>query len=155
MKLKYKVFDKELERPKYATKGSVGLDLVSRCDISIPIAKMVLVPLNIAVKTPEGYATKLYPRSSLFKKKGVILANSVGIIDQDYSGNNDEIMAALYNMSSKEVKIFKGERICQLVFTRVDQLELEEVNEMEDSNRGGFGSTDEEYKMNEEENNKE
>ncbi len=140
MKIKY--IDKNLPKVNYETTGSVGIDVYSREDITISPNKFAFVPLNVVVETPKGYMTALLPRSSLFKKKGLILANSVGVIDVDYSGDNDEIMACLYNMADHDVQIVKSERICQLILVQVGKVELEEVDSMNNENRGGFGSTD-------------
>lgn len=126
---------------KYQTEGSVGIDLASREDIVIPAGTVKLVPLGVIVETPEDCMTALLPRSSLFKKKSLVLANSVGVIDRDYNGPQDEIMAQLYNMSDSEVIISKNERICQIILVNVSTPEIVLVDEVSGSSRGGFGST--------------
>lgn len=158
-KLIVKRLDKELPMPKYATEGSVGLDLVARETVvfeTLFVAK--LVPLNIIVKTPDKYATLLLPRSSLFKKKGLILVNSVGVIDRDYCGNEDEIKAFMMYCPSTNIHgkrddnnerallpcgvIERGEVVCQLLFTRIDNdFDIVEVDDMGTKSRGGYGST--------------
>ena len=139
-----KRIDKELPLPQYKTGGSVGMDLVARKDVTFKGLTMELVPLNIVIKTPEKYATLLLPRSSLFRKKGLIMANSVGVIDQDYCGDEDEVKACLLfmaNINKPAQTIKRGEIVCQLLLTRVDNdFEVVESDSMGDS-RGGFGST--------------
>ena len=140
--------NKDLPLPKYYTKGSVGLDLFVSGNHTIKPKEMKLIPLGINVKPHtkvfhiEQPFTMLVPRSSLFKKKGLILANSVGIIDSDYSGNDDEIMACLYNITDDNVELKEGERICQLVQLIALKTDIEEVDDMETESRGGYGSTD-------------
>ena len=141
--MKIKIIDKTLNhKPVFKTSGSVGLDLCSRKNYIIEPKQMMLISLNAVVECPLGTFAGLLPRSSLFKKKGVILVNSLGVIDQDYKGENDEIKAQLFNMSDKPVEILKGEDIMQLVFFRVAKPNIEIVEKMNENSRGGFGSTD-------------
>jgi dUTP pyrophosphatase len=80
-------------------------------------------------------------RSSAPKKKGLLVPHGIGIIDQDYHGEKDEIILQVYNFTDREASVSRGERIGQAAFMRVDQGEWDEVNEMEKNSRGGFGST--------------
>ena len=82
----------------------------------------------------------LAPRSST-PKRGIFFANSVGIIDRDYCGNNDEYKAFVYNYTNERVTIERGERIAQCIVLRVDTVELEEVDDLGAPDRGGFGTT--------------
>lgn len=140
--MRIKKIDKELDDIGYQTEKSAGIDLYSRIDTIIPANSAKLIPLNVVVETEEGCMTALLPRSSLFKKKGLILANSVGVIDRDYCGDNDEIMAMLLNMSIEPVSISKNERICQMIVIQIKTPEIEFVDSMDNEDRGGFGSTD-------------
>jgi len=141
MKVRIKKIEKDLPLPKYMTKGSVGFDLYSREDVTINPRELKLVPLNVVVGTPLGYMFLLVPRSSLFKKKGLIQVNSVGIFDQDFCGDEDEGMLQVYNITDKPSEIKRGERIAQGVFCKVDIAEWEEVDHMGGESRGGIGST--------------
>ncbi len=141
MKLNIKLIDKTLEFPEYKTSGAVGFDLVARVDTEIKAGEMGLVPLNVVVKTPKGYGFFLYSRSSTPMKKGLIVANSVGIIDQDYSGEEDEVKLCVLNITKKTVKVERGERIAQAVIVKIEKPELTKVNKMSSKSRGGFGST--------------
>jgi len=140
---KVKIFrkDKELPLPKYHTDGSVGFDLFCREDSIINPKEIKLVPLNNIIETPEGYALCLFLRSSTPKKKGLMLANSVGIIDQDYRGPEDELGALFYNFTDSPIEIKKGDRLMQGIFIKVMTPEFEEIKDVEKKSRGGFGST--------------
>jgi len=140
MKVEIKRIEKDLPLPKYMTKGSVGFDLSSREECVVNPGELRLVPLNVVVKTPPGYMFLLAPRSSLFKKKGLIKVNSIGVIDQDYAGDEDEVMLQVYNIGNESAKIERGERIGQGIFVRIDQAEWVEKDTMGES-RGGIGST--------------
>lgn len=140
MKVKIKRVDKTLPLPEYKTKGSVGFDLYCREDWTIPPKSLELMPANIIVETPKDHMFIVVPRSSTFKRKGLIQPNSIGVIDQDYSGEKDEVRLLFYNMTDEPVEIKKGERVAQGIFVRVTCAEWEEQEKMGES-RGGFGST--------------
>ena len=140
MKLKVKQFDKNLPLPAYQTQGSVALDLCSRLDMTLPPQQVTKVPLNIAIELPPGHWAMIAARSSLHKK-GLMLANGVGVGDADFSGDNDEYLAALYNFSTQEVSLAKGDRIVQLLVLPYTRVEVEAVDHLGNDDRGGFGST--------------
>ena len=141
LKVKIKRIDQNLPLPIYATKGSVGFDLYARFGITIKPREIKVIPCNVIVEIPKDYALKLYLRSSTPNKYGLILANSVGIIDQDYCGPEDELGLSVYNFKDKLVTIWKGDRIGQGIFTKIAKVEWAEVECIADKNRGGFGST--------------
>lgn len=143
MKVKIKRIDKDLPLPIYETSGSVGFDLLCRKEITIAPGKLALIPSNVIIQTPPGYMLMVTLRSSTPKRKGLFKPHGVGIIDQDYCGNNDEIMIQVYNFTKEYVTIKRGEKIGQGIFVRIDRFEWEEVNELNDKDRGGFGSTSE------------
>lgn len=141
MKVKIKRVDKSLELPEYKTKGAVGFDLTARIDVLVKPFEVTLIPLNIIAKVPKGYGLFLFSRSSVPSKKGLIVANSVGVIDQDYNGEEDELKLAVINFTKKNVQVKKGERICQGIFIKVGIAKFTEVKKMAKKSRGGFGST--------------
>jgi dUTP pyrophosphatase len=141
MKIQIKRIDKTLPLPEYHTKGAVAFDLYSRLDGEILAGETKLFPANFIIKTPENYMLMISARSSLAKKKGLKMANGVGIIDQDYHGEDDEIHLLIHNYSSEKVQIIKGERIAQGMFVRVDKAVWEEVDSVDGDSRGGFGTT--------------
>ncbi|HOX60484.1 MAG TPA: dUTP diphosphatase [Candidatus Magasanikbacteria bacterium] len=139
MNVKIKRVDKSLPVPIYQTRGAVAFDLYSRIDLEIPPHKIERIPTNFVIEIPHGYMLEIKDRSSTMRRKG--LFTSTGFIDQDFCGNNDEILLQVYNLTSETVKIEKGERLGQGAFVRVDQTEWTEVEEMTNADRGGFGTT--------------
>lgn len=142
MKVKIKRIDKSLPLPIYETQGSVGFDILCREDTTVEPRSLKLIPGNSIIETPEGYMLMLALRSSTPKKKGLLKPHGIGVIDTDYSGNDDELMIQAYNFTDNQVTIKKGEKIAQGIFVRVDRFEWEEVDDMDKVSRGGFGSTD-------------
>lgn len=141
MKVNIKRIDKNLPLPVYETAGSVGFDLLAREETVIESKGIKLIPGNIIVETPKGYALILASRSSTPRKYGLTKPHGIGVIDQDYCGPEDEVKIQMYNFTDKSVTIKKGTKIAQGLFVRVDQLEFNEVDEIEKESRGGFGST--------------
>ena len=139
-KVPIKRFDKNIPLPEYKTKGAAGFDLSARISCAIPPRTIAYVPLNVAIEPPEGYFVLLAARSSLHKR-GLMSANGIGIIDRDYSGNADEYTAVLYNYTDEEVTVAVGDRIMQGVFVPHVQANFQEVEDMGNLNRGGFGTT--------------
>jgi dUTP pyrophosphatase len=133
----------EVKTPEYATAGSAGMDL-SAClaeDIIIKAGEIAMVRTGIAIQIPGiGIGGFVFPRSGLSSKHGISLANCVGVIDSDYTG---EIICPVINHSSSDYTIKSGDRIAQIVFMPVLTAKLEEADKLEATERGtgGFGST--------------
>ncbi|MEK9788877.1 MAG: dUTP diphosphatase [Candidatus Woesearchaeota archaeon] len=142
MEVFVKRIDKNLELPRYESEGAVGFDLICRENSKINPNSIALLPSNLVVKVPENYMLMLAPRSSLFKKKGLIMPNSVGIIDQDYCGDNDELLLQVYNLTNEAVEIQRGEKLGQGIFVQIKKVKFNETETKFGENRGGFGSTD-------------
>ena len=137
--------DKEINLPERKTKYSAAYDFEAAEDCVIPAFKAgmspTLVKTGIKAYMQEDEVLLLYNRSSNPKKKGLILANSVGVIDRDYYGNPDNdgaIMAAFYNCREEDVEVKKGECICQGMFQKYLTADGDEAN---GERLGGFGST--------------
>lgn len=142
--MKLKRIDKSLPLPKYATKGSVGLDIFVREEVIVLPNGHALIPLNLIIEAPEQTFIGILPRSSTFKRTGLLLANSLGVVDGDFCGPEDEIMALVYNTTNQKVYIHKGDRLFQLVVFNCETPEIEEVEyDLQDYSRCGFGSTGE------------
>jgi len=141
MKIKIKRIDKTLPLPIYETDGSVGFDIIARETVVVSHRKIELVPGNIVVEVPRGYMLAVASRSSTPRKKGLTPPHGFGIIDHDYCGPEDEVKIQVYNFSGEDVTIERGEKIAQGVFVRVDKFDWEEVDEIREESRGGFGST--------------
>lgn len=127
--------------PQYETSGAVAFDLRAREETVIEPKSLGLVPTGLVIDIPEGYAMLLASRSSTPKKKGLLMPHGMGIIDQDYNGDEDENYLQYFNFTDEPVTIEKGERCGQAMFVRVDRAEWMQVQEMGGESRGGFGST--------------
>lgn len=141
--MKIKVINKsQFPLPSYKTAGAAGIDLYANIESSIVLKpfERVLVPTGIFLSIPEGYEGQVRARSGLAIKHGITLANGIGTIDSDYRG---EIKVILINLSNEEFKINKGERIAQLVLIKYETANFEEVNKLDETDRGsgGFGHT--------------
>jgi len=141
MKVKITRIDKSLPLPEYQTKGSVAFDLYSRIDIEIKPQEIVLIPTNFIIQTPKGYMLILASRSSSPIKLGLRVSNGIGIIDQDYCGPKDEIKLQVQNFTNQTVKINKGQRIGQASFIKTSKAKWQEIDQIQNNSRGGFGST--------------
>lgn len=140
MQLPIKRIDTTLPLPEYKTQGAVAFDLSARLETTILPGKVGFVPLNVVIAVPPGYMLLLAARSSL-QKRGVMMANGVGVIDEDYCGDTDEINAALYNFSDTAVVVPKGDRIVQGIILPIEKVEWQECVHMQAPSRGGFGTT--------------
>ena len=141
MKVLITRLDSDLPLPRFAKGGDAGADVYSRIDISIAPGERALVPTGIAIALPQGFAAFAHPRSGLAIKHGISMVNAPGTIDAGFRG---ELQIILINHDLKETfSIKRGDRIAQLVFQRVENPELVEVEELPGSGRGqeGFGST--------------
>lgn len=144
MEVDIKRIDKDLDLPVYETEGSVGFDLVVREGVTVNPGEIELIPCNVVVDTPKGYMLLLALRSSTPRKyPGLIKPHSVGIVDWDYSGDDDEIMLQVQNIGVDPIEVDRGESIGQGIFVKVAKADFNEVEEMDQESRGGFGSTDE------------
>jgi dUTP pyrophosphatase len=141
MKIRLKRIDKTLPLPVYETKGAAGFDLLARETLTIHPHEIALIPGNIIVEVPKGFVLIIASRSSTPKKKGIKFPHSIGVIDQDYCGEEDEIKIQVMNFKDYPVTIERGEKIAQGLFLRCEQFEWEEVDQMNNHTRGGFGST--------------
>ena len=141
MQIEIQRIDPSLPLPKYETGGAVGFDLITRKTTLIEPGQIGLVPGNVIVKVPKGYALIILPRSSLPRKKGLVCPHSLGMIDEDYHGPDDEIFVQVQNVTDKPVTIERGERIAQGLFVKVEKASWMEVETHQAMTRGGFGST--------------
>ncbi|MCH8741909.1 dUTP diphosphatase [Patescibacteria group bacterium] len=143
MKVKITRIDKSLPLPIYKTRGSVGFDLITRESTLIKKGEMGFIPSNVIIEVPKDYALLIVARSSTPTKKGISMPHGIGILDQDYCGSKDEVLAHFYNFSNKDVLIKKGERVAQGIFVKIDIAKWQEISKIQKQSRGGFGSTDE------------
>ncbi|GAV26350.1 deoxyuridine 5'-triphosphate nucleotidohydrolase [Carboxydothermus islandicus] len=133
--------DKGINIPRRKTKASAGYDLEAAEDVVLNPGEVKLVPTGVKAYMPEDEVLLIYIRSSLAVKKGLILANGVGVVDADYYDNPENeghIMVPLFNPGKEPVTIRKGERIAQGIFTKYLKTEDDQA---EGQRTGGFGST--------------
>ncbi len=128
--------------PEYATPGSAALDLRYCGDVSVTLAvgEIKSIPTGLAIEVPDGCAAVVCARSGLASKRGISLANGIGLIDPDYRG---ELCVVLKNHGSSLFTAHPGDRIAQLMIIPIYHAELCEVEELDETERGegGFGST--------------
>lgn len=124
--------------PAYATKQSAGMDLRANIDEAIELKPLErrLVPTGLYMALPEGYEAQVRPRSGLALKHGITVLNTPGTIDADYRG---EVGVVLVNLSNEPFSIEPGERIAQMVIAKYEQVELEEVEMLDETERGAGG----------------
>ncbi len=142
VKIKRLYEDSELLLPSYQSEGSSGLDIRAyvKAPQRIEPGGIKLIPTGLAISIPQGYEAQIRPRSGLALKHGIGLANSPGTIDSDYRG---EIGLIMVNWGSEPFFVKKGDRIAQMVISRVCQGEFIEVRDLDTTVRGngGFGHT--------------
>lgn len=141
MNIRIRRIDKSLTLPRHESAGAVGFDFVTRETVTIEPGCIALVPGNVVVEVPKGYALLIVPRSSLPRKKALVCPHSIGVIDQDYCGPEDEILVQVQSISEEPITVERGERIAQGIFVKVEQADWEEVDDHGVESRGGFGST--------------
>lgn len=128
--------------PEYATALSAGMDLRANIDepVTLKPLQRSLIPTGIYIQLPEGYEAQIRPRSGLAVKNGISIVNSPGTVDADYRG---EIRVILVNLSNEDFTINDGERICQMVIAQHARVEWQQVNDLDETQRGagGFGHT--------------
>ncbi len=132
----------DIPLPSYATTHSSGMDVRAAVekDVTLASGNFILIPTNLAVEIPEGYEIQVRPRSGLALKHGIGVLNSPGTIDADYRG---EIKILLFNFGKENIIIKRGDRIAQLVVSKVQRAELIESAKVNKTIRGsgGFGHT--------------
>lgn len=134
--------NEDLELPRKMSRQASGYDLFAAVGepVSLSPGERALIPTGIALAMPEGLEAQIRPRSGLAFKHGITCLNTPGTIDADYRG---EIKVLLINLGSEPFAIARGERIAQMVFQTVPDVELLQVEELSDTERGagGFGHT--------------
>lgn len=138
--VKIKYFSDDINKLEYIDGKSDMIDLRAAKDVTVKAGDFVMIPLGVAMELPNGFEAHIYPRSSTYKNFGLTQANSVGVIDNSYCGNNDQWMYPA--IASRDVTIHKNDRICQFRIVR-NQPEINfcEVKELKGKDRNGFGST--------------
>ena len=127
--------------PQYQTDGSAAFDLAASERVPVAPGEVRLVPTGLVIEVPEGMFLGIFARSSTPLKRGLMVANGVGVVDSDYCGPEDEIKIAVVNVTTKPVTIEMGDRIAQGILLPAPRVTWEEVDRVRASSRGGFGAT--------------
>lgn len=128
--------------PEYQSPGAAGFDLAASEAVVVPAHSVGLVPTGLVIRVPDGYFLGIFARSSTPLRRGLIVANGVGVIDADYCGATDEIKIQVLNVTDEPVTVNAEDRIAQGLFIPITRASWDETNEdLREGSRGGFGAT--------------
>ena len=138
--IRIRYFTDQIEPLRYIDGKSDWIDLHAAEEVELRAGEMKLIPLGVAMQLPEGYEAWIVPRSSTMKNFGILQANSVGIIDESYSGDGDQWFFPAYAV--RDTVIHVNDRICQFrIMKHQPELRFTAVEHLQNEDRGGFGST--------------
>jgi dUTP pyrophosphatase len=132
--------DPDVALPSYQTPEAAGFDLAAREDVRVPPGEVRLVPTGLVIEVPHGCFLGIFARSSTPLKRGLMVANGVGVVDPDYAGPDDEVKVQVVNFTREDVLVRRGERIAQGIIIPCLRVAWSE-GETRVISRGGFGST--------------
>ena len=141
MKIPIHRLDPSVPLPKYETQGAAGFDLAAREDLTVAPGEVALVPTGLVIAVPGNHFLGIFARSSTPLKRGLMVANGVGIVDADYCGPRDEIKIEVLNFTAAPVTIRRGDRLAQGVILPCAHVEWDERPAPSQPTRGGFGAT--------------
>ncbi len=142
MELSVTLVDRALPMPEYQTPGSVAFDLYARETTVVAPKSLGFIPVNLIAEIPDGCALLICSRSSLPRKKHLLIPHGIGIIDQDYRGPKDEMQAQVWNYGDEPVTVERGERVAQALIVRIEKCDIKAADAVSAAvSRGGFGST--------------
>ena len=141
MRLKIRRLDSTVALPSYGTDESAGFDLASSQDVTIQAGRIALVRTGLVIEVPSGHFLAIFARSSTPLKRGLMVANGVGVIDPDYSGPDDEVLIQVLNVTDADVHVQRGDRLAQGIVLPAPRVTWTEVETIRDVTRGGFGAT--------------
>ena len=125
----------------YGTDESAGFDLAAAHDVTVRPREIVLVRTGLVIEVPTGHFLAVFARSSTPMKRGLVVSNGVGVIDPDYSGPDDEVMIQVLNVTDTPVEVRCGDRLAQGIILPAPRVTWQEVTEIREVTRGGFGAT--------------
>jgi dUTP pyrophosphatase len=127
--------------PRYESDGAAAFDLAASEDVAIAPGEVALVPTGLVIEVPAGMFLALFARSSTPLKRGLMVANGVGVVDSDYCGPADEVKIAVLNFTKAAVHVKAGDRLAQGIILPAARVAWEETGIVRKESRGGFGST--------------
>jgi dUTP pyrophosphatase len=130
-----------VQLPRYESAGAAAFDLAASDPVTIAAGEIVLVPTGLVIEVPQGYFLGVFARSSTPLKRGLMVANGVGVVDSDYCGPTDEIKIPIVNVSRVSVDVQAGDRLAQGILLPAPRVVWEEADDLKNESRGGFGST--------------
>jgi dUTP pyrophosphatase len=134
--------DPSVALPQYQTPGAAGFDLAASADVIVAPGTIALIPTGLVIQVPAGHFLGIFARSSTPLKKGLMVANGVGVVDEDYCGPADEVKIQVLNFTAEPVQVRRGDRIAQGLVIAVARAEWqEESGDLRRGSRGGFGAT--------------
>jgi dUTP pyrophosphatase len=133
--------DSTIPLPGYGTPHAAGFDLAASRDTTIAPGQITLVRTGLVIEVPSGHFLGIFARSSTPLKRGLLVANGVGVVDSDYAGPTDEIMIQVLNVTDAAVTVQRGDRLAQGIVLPAPRVTWEEHDDAEGPSRGGFGST--------------
>ena len=127
--------------PRYETAGAAAFDFTAAEEVVVAPGGVALVPTGLVVEVPLGMFLGIFARSSTPMKRGLMVANGIGVVDPDYCGPEDEVKIAVMNFTTAAVTVKRGDRIAQGMFLTAPRVTWEEASELRQDSRGGFGAT--------------
>lgn len=141
MNVRIKRLRPDVPLPEYQSAGAAAFDLAASEDTTLQPGEVALVPTGLVVEVPAGMFLAIFARSSTPLKRGLAVANGVGVVDPDYSGPEDEVKVALLNFRTTPAIVRRGDRIAQGIFLPAPRVTWVEMDELRATSRGGFGAT--------------
>jgi dUTP pyrophosphatase len=141
MRVKIRRLDTTVPLPSYGTEESAGFDLAAAHDLTVGARSIALVRTGLVIEVPSGHFLAIFARSSTPLKRGLMVANGVGVIDPDYCGPTDEVMIQVLNVTDADVFVKRGDRLAQGILLAAPRVAWHEVQDIRAAARGGFGAT--------------
>jgi len=141
MLVRIRRLDPTISLPAYATDDAAGFDLAASHDATIAPGAITLVRTGLVIEVPAGHFLAIFARSSTPLKRGLVVANGVGVVDADYSGPNDEILIQVLNVTGADVRVARGDRLAQGIILPAPRVTWQEADALRSTTRGGFGAT--------------
>jgi len=127
--------------PRYESDGAAAFDLAAAAEMIVDPGRVALVPTGLVIEVPSGMFLAIFARSSTPLKRGLMVANGVGIVDEDYCGPDDEVKIAVLNFTASAVRVAAGDRLAQGMLLPVNRVTWQDTDVLRKESRGGFGST--------------